>query len=99
LLTMRGTLLAEAGRTGEARAVLEKAISQEPRLVKAYWARIQLALQEKNHDDTITWLKRIVVSFDAAITVERMKMSAEYAAFVASPQFTEFREWYKARKK
>jgi hypothetical protein len=99
LLVFRANALVAAGRYADARAEAEKAVQQEAHLVPAYWARIMVALKEKNHPDTLAWLKKIVEECGMRINEAYIKTNADYAAFAKSPQFVEFQKWYKARTK
>jgi tetratricopeptide (TPR) repeat protein len=93
----RGTVHLEAGRFGDARAAYEKAIQLEPELTDAYWVRIGLAVKEKNHTDTLTWLKAIVEK--RSVELQDLINVPQYAEFVKSPQHTEWQKWYAERRK
>jgi hypothetical protein len=94
---LRGNVLRTAGRLADAKAELEKTVAQEPTLDAAYWCRINVALGERNHADTLAWLKRIVDACAMKIDFNQMRAAPDYAAFVASPQFAEFDDWYRRR--
>ena len=87
----RGNLLIEAKQYDKARQAIEKAIKDEPSLKNAYWSRIALALAEKNHADTLTWLKAIVKAFNYELG--GLDESPAYAEFVKSPQYKAFEKW------
>jgi thioredoxin-like negative regulator of GroEL len=97
LLMMQGTVLADAGKLGEAKAALEEAIAQEPTLENAYWSRVTVALKAKDHADAMAWLKKVVEKCNVTLDEEAMKKIDEYAEFVKSPQFKEVLDWQKAR--
>jgi tetratricopeptide (TPR) repeat protein len=99
LLVLQGNLMSEAGRYPEAKTEIEKAVQQEPTLEEAYWARITVSFKEKNHPDTLTWLKKVVEKCKVTVDEKEMGKNAEYAAFVKSPQFQEFWKWYQGRNK
>jgi hypothetical protein len=99
LQVRRAVVFFEAGRRTEARAAIKKAIEQEPTLQAAYWQRVTFALKEKNHADTLTWLKRVVERCGVALDRESMRGNADYADFVGSPEFVELWLWYGERKK
>jgi hypothetical protein len=52
---------------------------------------------EQNHADTLAWLKRIVDACAMKIDFNQMRAAPDYAAFVTSPQFAEFDDWYRRR--
>jgi tetratricopeptide (TPR) repeat protein len=97
LLSMEGTAQAEAGRFKEAKAVCEKAVAEEPTLTDAYWNRISVALKEKNHPDTLAWLKKIVEKCE--VEIDDLTKADDYADFAKSPQHAEWVKWYVGRKK
>jgi tetratricopeptide (TPR) repeat protein len=97
LNVVRGITLAGAKRYKEARVAAEKAIREEPTLEDAYWVRIDVSLRERNYADTLEWLKKMVQACQAP--VDNMATDPDYAAFVQSPQYREWQEWYQAQLK
>ena len=97
LTAQRALILTEAKRYKEAATTAEKAIEQEPDLAETYWSRITVAVKEKNHVDTLTWLKKVVEKAGQEPT--DLKDSLDFADFMKSPQHDEWREWCKARRK
>lgn len=97
LNVLRGNVYLEAGKFASSRAAYEAAIKAEPNLTEAYWARIALSLTERNHDDTLTWLKTIVEKRAAGIG--DLTTISDYADFVKSPQHTRWQKWYAERSK
>jgi tetratricopeptide (TPR) repeat protein len=53
LNALRAKLLVKAWRHKEARAMADKAIAEEPGLTHGYWGRIDVALAETHHADTL----------------------------------------------
>ena len=96
LHVMRANLLIEANRYIEARASAEKAIEQEPTLSAAYWSRIIVSVKEKNHLDTLLWLKKLVGK--TSEEVADLTKVVEYSEFVKSPQHAEWLKWYAGKK-
>jgi tetratricopeptide (TPR) repeat protein len=94
---LRGTAWMEEGRFEEAGRAIEKAIQEEPGLTPAYWARVTLSLREKNHNDTLKWLKIIVGN--RGVEVQDLAAVPEYAEFVKSPRHGEWQKWYATRGK
>jgi tetratricopeptide (TPR) repeat protein len=94
---LRANVLLEAGRMPEAAASAEKAVAAEPDMTQAYWSRITIALKEKKHKDTRTWLQKLVEHTDEAID-DLTKVDA-YADFVKSPEHGAWLKWYAAFKK
>jgi tetratricopeptide (TPR) repeat protein len=99
LTVLRGSALTEMGKLGEARATIEKAIEAEPTLEQAYWGRLLVSLKEKKPADTLTWLKKMKQSTGAAIDAESIANNAEFAEFVKSPQFAQFKTWLATQPK
>lgn len=97
LLMLQGSTLVEAGRAAQGKAEIEKAAEMEPTLEAAYQARIGIAIKEKNHSDTLVWLKKLVEKCGFSINEESLKSDPANADFLKSPQFQEFLKWNKAR--
>jgi len=97
LHVMRANVLIEANRYKEALAALDKAIEQEPTLSAAYWSRILVSVKEKNHVDTLVWLKKLVEK--TTEEVADLATVVEYADFVKSPQHAEWLKWNARKKK
>jgi tetratricopeptide (TPR) repeat protein len=97
LNALRARLLVKAWRHQEARAMADKAIAEEPGLTHGYWGRIDVALAEAHHADTLKWLQKLVESTGHA--VGDLRQDPDFAVFVRSPEYQEWIRWYAARKK
>jgi tetratricopeptide (TPR) repeat protein len=97
LHVLRANILLEANRIKDARAAAEKAIEQEPGMTAAYWSRIGVSLHEKNHAETLLWLKKVAEKTTQEIG--DLGDAPDYQAFVKSPQHAEWVKWYAMRKK
>jgi tetratricopeptide (TPR) repeat protein len=97
LRAIEANILAEAGRFKAARAAAERGIAEEPDLAEIYWSRLSVALKEKNHADTLAWLKKIVEK--CRVEIGNLTKADDYAAFVKSPQHAEWLKWYEGREK
>lgn len=94
----RGNILMEATRYDEARQRFEAAWNAEPTLGIACSLRTKLALVEKNHVDTLKWLKKTAEIYSDD-DLGDLEGSQKYADFVKSPQYREWQEWYRAHQK
>ena len=97
LNALRAKLMVKAWRFKEARAAADKAIEQEPGLTHGYWGRIDVALAEANHADTLLYLKKLVEN--TGHVVSDLRKHQEYQVFVKSPEYREWVGWNAARKK
>jgi tetratricopeptide (TPR) repeat protein len=97
LNALRAKLLVKAWRHKEARVAADKAIEQEPGLTHAYWGRIDVALAETHHADTLAWLKKLVEN--TGQVVGDLRNDPDYAVFVRSPEYAEWLRWSAARKR
>lgn len=97
LHALRANVLVEAGRFPDARAAAEKAVAEEPSLPEAYWSRVSVALREKDHKDTLAWLKKVVEKTGAEI--EDLAELDDYKEFVRAPEHAAWVKWYADRKK
>jgi hypothetical protein len=95
----RAETMIEADRRDDARRFSEKAVAQDASLRDGYVTRVRVAMLDKNHQDTLTWLKRDIDKFNTPADLKGMKVNPEFAAFVESPQFQTFEKWYLAREK
>lgn len=94
---MKAAMLAELGRFEDARTTAERAVHDEPTLTEAYWARALIAIKEKDHAGTLAWLKKVVEDRHETLNFATMVRDRKNAAFCASPQFQELRQWYQNR--
>jgi len=92
-------LLLEANRFKEARLIADAALKENSKFVGLYWVRITVATKEKNHADTLLWLKKIEEDMDVKLDLTNMKAAEIYADFVKTPQFEELKMWLAAREK
>jgi hypothetical protein len=90
LKVLRGSVLAREKKFDAARTTLEKAVAQDPKLLRGYYALIELSLQQHNFADTLKWLKQ---AESQGIKFGGMKNSAVFAEFVKSP---EYESWAKS---
>ena len=96
---MRAGVFVEAGKFKEAREAAEKAIADDPKLAPAYRGRVTIALRENNNADALTWLKKMAEATPEAVDADALKADPDFAGFVASPQFAQFKTWLAQRKK
>jgi tetratricopeptide (TPR) repeat protein len=97
LFAMRANIQSEAGRFDQARSSAERAVKELPTMEEAYWVRITVALKEKNHPDTLKWLKAIVEN--CGTEIDDLTEIDDYSTFVESAQHAEWLKWYAAREK
>jgi hypothetical protein len=94
---LRAEALTEAQHYDQARAAAERAVKAEPRLLRAYEARLLLTLRERKYAETVQWLKRLVETCGVELT--DLPANPEFAEFVRSPQYREWLDWYQTRGK
>lgn len=99
LAHVRGNVMVDEGRYKEAKVEFEKAIEHCPDISFPFWARIELAGFEKNHVETMEWLKKSVIRFDSPIDERSLKEYPKLAAFLDSPQYQELLRWDRDTKK
>jgi tetratricopeptide (TPR) repeat protein len=99
LQVKKGDILFQAGKNDQAKKIVEKAIKDDPKMVFGYLTRVGIALEEKNHPDTLTWLKKLEESGLDSISLANIRVSEDYAAFVKSPEFEKLKTWLAERKK
>jgi tetratricopeptide (TPR) repeat protein len=97
LNALRAKLLVKAWRHPEARVAADKAIAEEPGLTHGYWGRIDVALAETHHADTLKWLQKLVENTGQA--VGDLRKDPDFVVFVRSPEYQEWLKWYAGRKK
>jgi len=97
ILVMRASVLSMSGRHREAATAAEKAIEKEPDLARAYACRLTVSLQEKNHAETLQWLKQYADK--CGVTIEDLTKLPGYAEFIKSPQYAEWKNWYREHGK
>lgn len=82
-----------------AKGVAEQAFADEPSFENGYSTRLSIAVEERNHPDTLVWLKKGLEARLWDTTAEALATNEVYAEFVKSPQFAEFAKWLAERKK
>jgi hypothetical protein len=99
LQILKGGMLNQAGKSAEAKWIIEKALEDDSKLILGYWARIGIAVEEKNHGDTLTWLKKVEETGLVKVSPDNIKSSELYAEFVKSPEFEKLKSWLAERKR
>jgi tetratricopeptide (TPR) repeat protein len=97
LYVLRANTMVAAKKFKEAREAAEKAVELEPDLSDGYWSRLTVSLKEKNHADTLAWLKKLVEKTGEEIA--DLTTVADYAEFIKTPEHQEWLKWYAMRKK
>ena len=87
---MRASLATERGDRAEARRLGELVVKEEPSFKQAYFFLLGLSLQDKQHIETLTQLKRLHEK--QGVTFKDLSTVKEYADFVKSAQY---KEWLK----
>lgn len=95
----QGELLAEMGRTEDAKRVAERALAAAPDLIPAWLARVTIALKSRDNADVLGALKRAVDANAIVADAAAIGTNADFVEFVKSPQFAEFKKWLAERGK
>ena len=96
LNVMRSAVRADAGDLKAARGFADRAIKEEPTLVSAYVALLDISIQEGDHRESLELLEKLDQSFK--MKFDELATAPEYAGFVKSPQHQEWLR-YLAQKK
>jgi tetratricopeptide (TPR) repeat protein len=96
---LRASGLMELRRYEEARAAAERAVEALPKMLQGYMVRAAIAAEEKDHADTLVWLRKLVEVAEQDPDPADLTADEGFAEFVKSPQFAEFKKWVAARKK
>ncbi|MEW4567364.1 hypothetical protein AB1L88_05800 [Tautonia sp. JC769] len=72
----------------EARAAISRAIEEEPSLVEAYWALLDLTITQEDFEETARLLDLMAKKF--GIEFNDLAQVPEFTAFVASPHYNEW---------
>ncbi len=96
LNVMRSAVRTAAGDLKAARGFADRAIEAEPTLVSAYFAMLDISIEEGDHKKSLELLKKLDQTFKTKF--DDLSTAPEYAGFVKS---LEYKEWlqYLARKK
>ncbi len=87
------------GKGEEAVATAEKAARLDPTLGEAYWQLAELRLAQKEFAKVASALRAVIEQGKEDFDPEQLVEEKAYTEFCKSPEFTEFRKWYAARKK
>lgn len=69
----------------------EAAIKAEPTLAKGWWARLDTAVHRKQYRLAIETIEHLQSAFGATLTDEALHKIPEYAEFLASPEYLDWR--------
>ncbi len=94
LLAKRAAMLLEQAKVAEARKAVDAAMAVEPDERDGYAVGLDVALAEKNFDDTAKFMTVLEKKF--GLQWQNLEQVAEFAEFLKSPQY---REWLKTQKK
>jgi len=84
-------ILFKRGQTKKAKEQAERAVEADPGLKISYLARLHIAVELKDHADTLEWMKRLVEK--TGHDFGNLRRSPKYAAFVESSEFRQFLAW------
>lgn len=96
LQILRASILSDAGKPAEARKAVEAAVADCPELITVHWILVGLTLAAKDNAATLKALKLIDERFE--MEFGDLKEVPEYAAFVESPQYAEWKAYLAAKK-
>jgi len=96
LNALRAQMLVKAWRFKEARVEADKAIEHEPGLTHGYWGRIDVAVAEANHADTLAYLKKLAEN--TGHVAGDLRKDLDFAVFIRTPEYREWLEWRAKRK-
>jgi tetratricopeptide (TPR) repeat protein len=91
LKVLRGSILARENKPDAARDLLEKAVAEEPTLLRGYYALIDVSAARHDFADTLKWLKK---AESQGVRFGDLKTIPAFAEFVKSP---EYKSWLKSR--
>jgi hypothetical protein len=87
--------LSKTGLLQAAATAAERAVEADPDLPLGYLSRIAVAMENDNHADTLTWLKRTVEG--TGHNFGDLRRQVDYVLFVRSPQYAEWEAWQAGR--
>jgi hypothetical protein len=93
LKVLRGNLLAREKKFDEARDLVQKAVADEPTLIRGYYALIEFSLNRRDFAETLKWLKK---AESLGVRFGDMKTVSAFSEFVKSPQY---QTWLKSHNK
>lgn len=96
---MRGNMHVMAEKWDDAKKSFQKAIQQEPTLHEPYWGMVGVLVSQKNYDETVVWLKKLVVNAEYDFDLDWIKSQELYRDFIKTPHFKSFETWYRERSK
>ena len=88
LNVLRSNVLFEKGEHDAARTLAETAIRVEPQLPDAYWLLLNIAVMDKEHDQTLRCLN--LMKNNNIYEFEDLTQYSEFGDFLKTPQFQEW---------
>ena len=97
LNVLRASLLLMAGRLEEATKLAKAAVEKAPEMIDGYWTLLTIQLKLEDHKGGLDTLKKIAENFQ--MEFGDFSQIPDYAGFVKSPQYNEWKDYLKTRKK
>lgn len=94
LKVLRANVFLEKKEAAKSRALLNDAVKEEPGLSQAWFGLLNLAVMERNHQETTRLLTEIEAAFPA-IRFTAIETTPEFGEYV---QTADYRAWKKSRK-
>lgn len=99
LHNMRGNMYVLAEKWDEAKKSFLKALKEEPTLHDPHWGMVAVMIKQKNYDEAVVWLKKVVADAKQDVELDGFKTEELYRDFIKTPQFKAFETWYRERSK
>lgn len=97
LHNMRGNMYFMDEKWDDAKKSFQKAIQEEPTLHDPYWGMVAVTINQKNYDETVVWLKKVVTDAGTEVDFKGIKSGELYRDFIKTQQFKSFETWYRER--
>jgi tetratricopeptide (TPR) repeat protein len=84
LKVLRGNVLLREHKLDAARDVVQKALTEDPNLLRAYYAMIDISLAQHDYAETVKWLKK---AESLGVTFGNLTAISAFDQFVKSPEY------------
>jgi hypothetical protein len=95
LKVLRGNVLLKERKLDAARDMVQKALDEDPNLLRAYYAMIDISLERKDYADTVKWLKK---AESLGVTFGDLTAITAFEQFVKSPEYKAWKDLHNRKQ-
>jgi tetratricopeptide (TPR) repeat protein len=95
LKVLRGNILLRQHKLDAARDLVQKALNEDPNLLRAYYAMIEISLDQRDYAETVKWLKK---AESLGVTFGDLTRVRSFDQFVRSPEYKAWKDLHRRKE-